>query len=104
MDSGPAPGGASLNDDCRGDLKSAAATADHGANRFVGAEIFGAIDIEQGAEFRSRPVDPAFDGADRAAADRRGVLIGEAGGAYQDQRLTLVLRKFVERGAEFFEL
>src|SRR6202158_2785163 len=82
----------------------AAATADHGANCLVGAEIFGAIDIEQGAEFRSRPVDPAFDGADRAAADRRGVLIGEAGGADQNQCFALVLRKFVERGAEFLEL
>jgi hypothetical protein len=29
-------------------LESAAAAADDGAHRFIGAEIFGAIDIEQG--------------------------------------------------------
>src|SRR5882724_11466604 len=46
---GPAPSGASRNDDCRDDLKLAAATADHGANRFIGTEILCAIDIEQGA-------------------------------------------------------
>src|SRR5260370_37607824 len=89
----------------RGHWLGLAATAtNYRTPRFIGAEILGAIDIEQGAEFRSRPVDAALDGADRTAADRRGVLIGEAGGAYQDQRLTLVLRKFVERGAEFLEL
>src|SRR5271155_161443 len=81
-----------------------AAAADHGANGVVGAEIFGAIDIEQRAEFRSRAVDAALDGADRAAADRRGIFIGEAGGANQDQRLALVLWELVERGAEFLEL
>src|SRR5260370_1921476 len=75
---------------------SAAAAADHGAHRIVGAEIFGAIDIEERAEFRPRPVDAAFDGADRAAADRFGVLIGEAGGADQNQSLALVLRNFVQ--------
>src|SRR5258706_11691879 len=103
MDSGPAPEGASLNDDCRDDLKSAAATTDHGADRFIGTEIFGAIDIEQGAEFRSRAVDAALDGADRAAADCRGALVGEAGGAHQDQRFALVLGKLVEGRPEFLE-
>src|SRR6266851_390605 len=102
MDSGLAPSGASRLP--RDDLESAAATADHGANRFIGTEIFGAIDIEQSAEFRSCTVDAAFDGADRAAADCRGVLIGEAGGAHQNQRFALVLGKFVEGGPEFLEL
>src|SRR5882672_9019683 len=85
-------------------LKSPAAAADHGANRFIGPEILGAVDVEQGAEFRSRPVDAALDGADRAAANRRRVLIGEAGGADQDQRFALVLRELFERGAKFLEL
>ena len=82
----------------------AAAAADHGAHGLVGAEILGAVDIEQRAELRARAVDAALDGADRAAADRRGILIGEAGGADQDQRFALVLRQLVERGAEFLEL
>src|SRR5580704_14339182 len=81
-----------------------AAAADHGADGVVGAEIVGAVDIEQRREFRARAVDAALDGADRAAADRRGVLIGEAGGAYENQRFALVLRQFFERGAEFLEL
>src|SRR5258707_6578545 len=89
----------------RGRWRRLAATAtDDRTHRFIGAEILGAIDIEQGAEFRSRPVDAALDGADRAAADRRGVLIGKSGGAHQNQRFALVLRKFVERGPEFLEL
>ena len=79
------------------------AAADHGADGFVGAEIVGAIDIEQRREFRAGAVDAALDGADRAAADRRGVFVGEAGGADQDQRFTLVLRKLFERRAEFLE-
>src|SRR5260370_3385480 len=85
-------------------LRLAATATDYRTHRFIGTEILGAIDIEQGTEFRSRPVDAALDGADRAAADRRGVLIGEAGGTYQDQRFALILRKLVERGAELLEL
>src|ERR1700704_1900315 len=87
----------------RGNEPLPAAAADHGANRFIGAEIFGAIDIQQGAEFRSRPVDTALDGADRAAADRRGIFIREARGADQNQGFTLVLGKFFERGSKFLE-
>ena len=74
---------------------SAAAAADHRAHRLVGAEILGAVDIEQGGQLGSRAVDAALDGADRAAADRRGVLVGEAGRADQDQRFALVLRQLV---------
>src|SRR6266481_7465413 len=89
----------------RGHWLGLAATAtNYCTHRFIGAEILGAIDIEQGAEFRSRPVDAALDGADRAAADRRGVLIGEAGGAHQNQGFALVLRKLVQCRAEFLEL
>src|SRR5258707_6553123 len=89
----------------RGHWLGLAATAtNYRTHRFIGAEILGAINIEQGAEFRSCPVDAALDGADRAAADRRGVLIGEAGGAHQNQRFALVLGKFVECSPEFLEL
>src|SRR4051812_42365702 len=56
---------------------SAAAAADHGADGIVRPEILGAVDIEQGAEFRARAVDAALDSANRAAADRRCVLIGK---------------------------
>src|SRR3954468_607153 len=82
----------------------AAATTDHRTHRLVGPEILGAIDIEQRRELRARPVDATLDGADRAAADRRGVFIGEARSADQDQRLALVLRQLVQRGAKFLEL
>src|SRR5581483_1562876 len=74
------------------------------AHSLIGAEILGAVDIKQRGELRARAIDAAFDGADRAAADRRRVLIGEAACADQDQRLALVLRQLVERGAEFLEL
>jgi RNA polymerase sigma-70 factor (ECF subfamily) len=43
------------------------------------------------------------DGADRAAANGGGVLVGEAGGANQDQRFALVLRQLVEGVTEFLE-
>src|ERR1700733_15247503 len=82
---------------------SAATAADPRPDRLIGAEIFGAIDIEQGAELRSRTVDAAFDGADRASANRRGVLVGEARSPDQNQRFALVLRQFLKRGAEFLE-
>src|SRR6266498_2343226 len=59
---------------------SAAVAADHRAHGLVGSEILGAIDIEQRGEFRAGAVDAALDGADRAAADGGGILIGEAGG------------------------
>src|SRR5260370_12107441 len=84
--------------------RSSAVAADHRADRVVGAEIVGAVDIEQGRKLRARAVDAALDGADGTAADRRGVLVGEAGGADQDQRFALVLRQLVERQAKLLEL
>src|SRR6478672_5887896 len=81
-----------------------AVAADHGAHRLVGTEILGAVDIEQRRQFRSGAVDAALDGADRAAADGGGVLIGEPGGADQDQRFALVLRQLFERLAKLLEL
>src|SRR5829696_4554718 len=89
---------------CRFARSSAAIAADHGTHRLVRSEILGAVDIEQGRQFRARAVDAALDGADRAAADGGSVLIGEAGGANQDQRFALVLRQLVERGAKLLEL
>src|SRR5260370_40208857 len=83
---------------------SSAIATDHGADRVVGAEIFGAVDVEQRREFRARAVDAALDGADRTTADGRGVLIGEAGGADQDQRFALVLRQLLEGCAKLLEL
>jgi hypothetical protein len=53
------------------------ATADHGAYGFVRAEILGAIDIKQRRELGTRAIDAALDGADGAAADGGGVLIGK---------------------------
>src|SRR4030088_3214086 len=79
-------------------------TADDRTHRVIRPEILGAVDIEQRRQLRARAVDAALDGADRAAADRCRVLIGEAGGADQDQRFALVLRELFERDAEFLEL
>src|SRR4051812_19963844 len=83
---------------------SAAIATDHRAHRVVGAEILGAVDIEQGTQLRAGAVDAALDGADRAAADRGGVLIGEAGGTDQDQRFALILRQLVESDTKLLEL
>src|SRR5690348_6059417 len=76
---------------------------DHRTYGFIGTEILGALDIEQCGELGACAVDAALDGADRTAADRRCILIGEAGGAHQDQCFALVLRQLVKRGAEFLE-
>src|SRR5262245_38331004 len=65
---------------------SAAVAADHRAHGLVGSKILGAVDIQQRRQFRTRTVDAALDGTDRAATDGGGVLIGKAGGANQDQR------------------
>src|SRR3954471_14574571 len=83
---------------------SSAVAADHRAHGLIGTKILGAIDIEQRRQFRARAVDAALDGADRAAADGGGVLVGEAGCADQDQRFALVLRQLVERLAKLLEL
>src|ERR1700730_10534450 len=80
-----------------------AVAADHGAHGLVGAEILGAVDIKQRRKFRARAVDTTLDGADRAAADGRRILVGKAGGAHQYQRFALVLGQLVECDAEFLE-
>jgi len=98
----PPSHGACGSDDCLSPLSAAA--ADHGAHGLVGPEILGTVDIEQRRELGARPVDAALDGADGAAADRGRILVGEAGGADQDERFALVLRKLLERDAKLLEL
>src|SRR3569623_1346785 len=52
----------------------------------------------------ARAGNPALHRADRAFADGRGILIGEAAGANQDQRLALLIGKMLEgahRGGQF---
>lgn len=51
--------------------------ADHGPDSIVRTKILRALDIQQGAQLGACAVDPALDGADRASADLRRVLVGE---------------------------
>ena len=66
-----------------------AAAGEDGARGAIGTEIIGALDRED-RPVGARTVDPALDRADGAAADLRRFLVGEAGGADQDQGLALV--------------
>jgi hypothetical protein len=52
----------------------------------IRAEVLGTLDRQQVGEARARAIDAALDRADRAFADRGRLLVGEAGGADQDQR------------------
>src|SRR6476660_3430852 len=81
-----------------------AAAGEDGARGAVRAEIVDAVDRQQIGKPRARAVDPALDRPDRTAADRRGVLVGEAGRADEDKGLALVWRQFVERGTKLLEL
>src|SRR5579862_5857518 len=65
----------------------ASAAGENGARRPVRAEIIDAVDGEQVGKPGAGAVDAALDGADRATANSRGVLVGEARGADQDQGL-----------------
>src|SRR6202050_4666158 len=81
----------------------ASAAGENGASGPVRPEIIDAVDGEQVGEPGAGAVDAALDGADGAAANPRGVLVGEARGADQDQGLALVRRQLGERGTEFLE-
>src|SRR6516165_5242888 len=74
------------------------------AARPIGPEVRVVLNRQQLCELDPRAVDPAFDRADRAAADLCSLLIGKSGGAYQDQRLALIGGQLVERLTEFREL
>src|SRR6185295_14986891 len=82
---------------------AAAAGRHDGAGRLVRAEVFRALDREEIGEARARAIDAALDGAHGAFADRRRFLVGEAGGADEDQRLALIRRQLRKRRAEFLE-
>src|ERR1700733_7526457 len=93
-----------MDGDCSAVGLIPSAAGKHGARSAVGAEIVDAVDGKEIGKAGAGAIDAALDGADRAAADRRGVVIREAGSADQDQRLALVGRQFRQRGAEFLEL
>src|SRR4029077_1622903 len=82
---------------------SFAAACEHRASRFVGAEIFSAVDVEQFGQACAGPVDAGLDGADGAAADPGRFLVREPGSAHQDQRLALIRRKLRQCFTEFPE-
>src|SRR5580704_6756799 len=82
----------------------ASAAGEDRARRPVRPEIIDAVDGEQVCKPRAGAVDAALDGADGAAANPRGVLVGKARGADQDQGFALVRWQLGQRGAEFLEL
>src|SRR6266571_2959351 len=82
---------------------TATAAGEHGARGAVRAEIVDAVDGEEISQPRTGAIDPALDGADCATADRRRVVIREAGSAYQNKRLALICRQLGKRCAEFLE-
>src|SRR5262249_17753787 len=53
------------------------ATCQDGARRFVGAEIFGAVDVEQFGQPCARPIDTRLDRTDRASANSCCFLVRE---------------------------
>jgi hypothetical protein len=65
--------------------------------------MISALDREHRRQSVAGAVDPAFDGADSAAADLRGFLIGEPGGTNQDEGFALVGGQQFERPAEFIQ-
>src|SRR5580700_2512289 len=82
---------------------AASAAGENGAGGPVRPEIIDAVDRQQVGEPGAGAVDAALDGADGAAANSRGVLVGKARGADQDQSLALVRWQLGERGTEFLE-
>src|SRR5262249_1972107 len=64
--------------------------------RLIGREVRAVLDRQQLREPDPGAIDPAFDGADRAAADPCGLLIGKSGGPNQDQGLALIGGELVE--------
>src|SRR6202007_483449 len=81
-----------------------AAAGEHGAGGAVRAEIVDAVDREKIGEPGARSIDATLDRAPRADANRRRVIVGKAGGAYQDKGLALVRRQLGQGSAEFLEL
>src|SRR5690606_34112369 len=70
----------------------------------VGAVIALAGDLQHLLKAAAGAADAALDRADGAIADLRRLLVGEAGGADQDDRLALVLRQRLQRGAEVAQI
>src|ERR1700688_2424168 len=81
----------------------AVVAGEDGPRRSVRTEIIDALDRHDLGQSRSRPIDAALDGGDRAPANLRGLLIGEAGRADENQRFALIARQFGERHAKFLE-
>ena len=71
-----------------------------GLGRGIGTELVSSRHAEQAGQLGARAVDAALDGADGTVRDGGCLLVREAGGADQHQRLALVRRQHVERPAE----
>jgi hypothetical protein len=86
------------------DTNKAPASSDHGSTCLIGAEVVDSFDRQQLGKLDARAVDAALHGADCAAADLRGLLVGEARGTDQDQGFALIRRQLRQRLLEFLEL
>src|ERR1043166_10219734 len=82
----------------------AVVAGEHRPGGDVRAKIVDVVDRQQTRETGARTIDAALDGADRAAANLGGFLVGEAGRADQDEGLALVVGELGERLMEFPEL
>src|SRR5262245_62932037 len=74
------------------------------ATLLVRSEILDRLDRQQLGETGASAVDAALDGTDGTAADRRGLLVGHAGRADQDDGVALLGRQLGQRDAQLLEL
>src|SRR2546430_13344803 len=74
--------------------RSAKSSAEHRLGGPVGGKILDPVDRQDLREAGARPVHPALDRADPAAADLRGFLVGGSGPHHQAQGFALVGTQF----------
>src|SRR4051794_2724209 len=77
---------------------------DRGAGEPVGTEVLDAVEAEELGETQAGAGDAALHRADGAVHDRRDVLVGQAGGADEEERLALVGGQLRQRDAQIGEV
>src|SRR5215211_1796482 len=70
---------------------------------YASTSVAAALPINGLGEPHAGAIDPALDGAQRAAADLGRFLIGKAGRAHQDEGLPLIGRKPGQGGAKLLK-
>src|SRR5712692_3012657 len=76
----------------------------HRAGGLIGPEVIDAFDRQQLRQSSPRAIDATLDRSDRATADLRRLLVGEARGPDQDQGLALIGRQLGESTGKLLEL